>query len=73
LKYKRGDKEQTFVGVLPKGYRIKMKDGSFHEVKMSELMGMRMKPYYMTKSKKVNDQKIKSNEVFRIRFLPQGK
>ena len=61
------------MGVLPKGYRIKMKDGSFHEVKMSELMGMRMKPYYMTKSKKVNDQKIKSNEVFRIRFLPQGK
>ena len=69
----QSDKEQTFVGVLAKGFTVKLKDGSDHEVKMSELIGMRLKAYYMTKSKKVNDQKVKTNEVFRLRFLPPEK
>lgn len=73
LTYRKGDKEKTFVGVLAKGYMVKMKDGSDQEVKMSELMGMRVKAYYMTKSKKVNDQKVKTNEVFKLRFLPPDK
>jgi hypothetical protein len=72
LTYRSGDKEQTFVGVLPKGYKVKMRDGSVHEIKMEELMGMRVKPYYMTRSRKVNDQKIKTNEVFKIKFLPRS-
>ena len=73
LTYRKSDKEQTFVGVLPKGYTVKMKDGSNHEVSMSELNGMRLKAYYMTKSKKVNDQKVKTNEVFKIKFLPPNR
>ena len=73
LTYRKGNKEDTFVGVLAKGYMVRMKDGSNHEVKMSELMGMRVKAYYMTKSKKVNDQKVKINEVFKLRFLPPDK
>jgi hypothetical protein len=73
LIYRKNDKEQSFVGVLPKRYTVKMKDGSDHEVKMSELIGMRLKVYYMTKSKKVNDQKVKTNEVFKIKFLPPNK
>lgn len=72
LTYKKGDKEQTFVGVLPTGYKVKMKDGSDHEIKLAELRGLRIKVYYMTKSKKVNDQKVKTNEVFKIKFLPQS-
>jgi len=50
-----------------------MKDGSFREVKMAELVGLRVKPYYTARSKKVNDQKIKTNEVFKIRFLAQSR
>ena len=74
LTYKKGDKEQTFVGVLPKGYTVKMKDGSDHEVKMADLMGMRVKVYYMTKSKKdANGGKVKINEVFKTKFLPKEK
>ena len=73
LTYKKKDKDETFVGVLPKGYTVKMKDGSDHEVKLAELMGMRVKAYYMTKTRKVDDQKVKTNEVFKIRFLPQSK
>ena len=73
LTYKRGEKEQTFVGVLPKGYRVKMKDGSDHEVKMDDLMGMRLKAYYIVRSKKVDGEKVKTNEVFKIRFLRPDK
>jgi hypothetical protein len=73
LTYKRGEKEQTFIGVLPKGYTVKMKDGSNHEVKVNELMGMRLKAYYMTKTKKVDGEKVKTNEVFQIKFLPPEK
>jgi hypothetical protein len=73
LTYKKKDKDETFVGVLPKGYTVKLKDGKDHEVKISEMMGMRVKAYYITKTTKVNDQKIKTNEVFKIKFLPQEK
>ncbi len=73
LTYKGGGKEQTFVGVLPKGYTVKMKDGSNHEVKMNELIGMRLKAYYTAKSKKINGEKVKTNEVFKIKFLPPEK
>lgn len=73
LTYKAGEKEQTFVGVLPEGYTVKMKDGSDHEVRMAELIGMRLKAYYTAKSKKVNGEKVKINEVFKIRFLPPDK
>ena len=73
LTYKKKDKEETFVGVLPKGYTHKTEDGKDREVKMADLMGMRIKVYYITKTKKVNDQKIKSNEVFKIRIVALGK
>ena len=73
LSYKKGDKEETFVGVLPKVYIVKMKSGRDHEVKTTELIGMRLKAYYTANTKKVNDQKVKINEVFQIKFLAQGK
>ena len=73
LTYKKGDKEQTFVAVLPKGYTAKMKDGSEQEVRMAAMMGLRVKVYYVKKTKKVNDQKVKENEVFNIKFLQSSK
>lgn len=74
LTYTKGDKTQTFVGVLPKGYTVKMKDGTDHQVKMEELKGMRLKAYYMSKSKKEADgTKVKFNEVFKIKFLPKDR
>jgi len=74
LTYTKGQKTQTFVGVLRKGYTVKMKDGRDYEVKMADLMGMRLKAYYMTKSKKdSNGVKVKTNEVFKIKFIPKDK
>ena len=69
LSYKKGAKEQKFVGILPKGYTVKMKDGTKYEVKMSDLMGMRVKVYYLTKTTKINGQKIKANEIFILKFV----
>jgi len=57
LTYKKGEKDQTFTGVLLKGYTVRLKDGSEHEVKMAELMGVRLKAYYTAKSKKVNGRR----------------
>ncbi|MGB7923545.1 MAG: hypothetical protein WCF57_09905 [Pyrinomonadaceae bacterium] len=74
LTYAKGDKTQTFVGTLPKGYAVKMKDGQDHEVQMAELMGLRIKVYYITKNKKdAQGVKVKTNEVFKIKPLPKDK
>jgi len=73
LTYKKNDKEESFVGVLPKGYTHKMADGTNQEVKLTDLMGVKIRAYYMSKTKKVNDQKIKYNDVFKINLLALAK
>jgi hypothetical protein len=73
LIYKKKDKEETFVGVLEEGYAVKMKDGSMHVLKVSEIpAGMRIKVYYMSKTKKdASGVKTKFNQIIKIRFLPK--
>jgi hypothetical protein len=73
LIYKKKDKEETFVGVLEEGYAIKMKDGSMHELKVSDIpTGTRIKVYYMSKTKKdASGAKTKFNQIIKIRFLPK--
>ena len=74
LTYKKGDKEQTFVGVVPQGFTVKMKDGKDYRVRMQDLMGMRLKVYYINKSKKdANGVAVKTKEVFQIAALPKEK
>ena len=69
LTFKKKDKDETFVVVLPKGYSHKMADGTEREVKLTDLMGMRLKVYYVAKSKKVDDQKVRFYEVFKIKIV----
>ena len=73
LSYKKKDKEETFIGVLDEGYAIKMKDGTMHELKVSEIpLGTKIKVYYMTRTKKDDTgSKVKFNQIFKIRFLPK--
>ena len=74
LTYTKGNDTQTFVGILPQGYTVKMKDGRNYEIKMAELMGMRIKAYYITKKKKdANGVKTETHEVFKIKFFPKDK
>lgn len=70
LTYKKGEKEQTFVGILAKPYTVKMKDGRDHEIKMEELMGLRIRAYFITKNEKDGSgTKVKVHRVFRIKFV----
>ena len=69
LTYKKGKKTETFVGVLPKSYKVRMSDGSTDELKMADLVGKRFRAYYIVKSKKVDGQKVKWNDVFKIVFV----
>ena len=72
LTFSKKDKTQTFIGALEEGYKVKMKDGSFHELKVSEIpAGTRIKVYYMMKEEKASGAKAKVNKIFKIKFLPK--
>jgi hypothetical protein len=74
LTYTKGSNTQTFVGVLPQSFTVEMKDGRDYRMKMTELMGMRLKAYYITKKKKdANGVKTETREVFKIKSLPKAK
>ena len=71
LTYTKQDKTETFVGVLLDGYKVKAKDGTPHELKVSEIpRGMRVKTYYIERSRKVEGKKVKFNEIFRLTSAP---
>jgi hypothetical protein len=58
---------ESFIGVLEKGYKVKLVDGTEHEVQLSELSpGTQLTVYYYPKTKKVNGKKLKINQIFRI-------
>ena len=73
LTYTSGSKTETFNGVLPADYKAKMRDGVERTFPVTDLLGLTVKTYYMKKEKKVSGQKIKYNEIFRIKFLPPKK
>jgi hypothetical protein len=71
LVYKSSKNTETFVGVLQQGYKVKLKDGSLAELKVSTIpIGTRLRAYYMAKNRKVNGQKEKFYEIFRTEFPP---
>ena len=72
LSYKKKDKKETFTGVLEQGYKVKMKDGSYHELKVSDIpAGTRIRVYYVAKGEKVGGEKKKINNIFQVKFLPK--
>lgn len=73
LTYIKKDKTQTFVGVLPKGFTVPMRDGSNYELKMADLLGKYLTAYYIEREKKENGQKVKWNEVIEISFSEKKK
>jgi hypothetical protein len=71
LVYTTSKKTEKFVGVLQQGYKVKLKDGSLAELRVSTIpTGTRLKVYYMAKDRKVNGQKEKFYEIFRMEFPP---
>ena len=70
ITYSDKGKVGSFVGVLNEGYKVKMKDGTLHELKVSEIpAGTRIRVFYKTKEQNVTGQKVRLNRIFRVDFL----
>lgn len=62
LRHSDKNKTETFSGVLEAGYKVKMKDGSLREPKVSEIPpGTRIRVFYKTKNK--------VNQIHKVDFL----
>jgi hypothetical protein len=73
LTYTKGDKTESFQGELEKGYKVKLKDGTMHEMRVSEIpLGTRLKVYYVTRWRKIDGKKTKYNEIFRLQSAEPG-
>jgi hypothetical protein len=67
----KGEESQTFVGVLGKRYKVKIKGGSKLELKMADLLGMSVQVAYLPKREMdVNGMKVEAHEVLLILILP---
>jgi hypothetical protein len=67
----KNGKTQTFIGVLEEGYSVKLKDGSLHELKPSEIRpGAQIKVYYIATAKTVGGKKTTVNTIFLIGRTP---
>jgi hypothetical protein len=63
-------KSKTFTGAVVEGYQVKMKDGSSHELKVSEIpIGTRIRVFSKTKEQDVGGRKAIVNLISRIDFL----
>jgi 3D (Asp-Asp-Asp) domain-containing protein len=72
LTYTKNSKTQTFTGVLKAGLKGKRQDGTEIEVKPSDFpIGSRLLVYYTEETKKVQGQKIKTNEIFKYGPAPE--
>jgi hypothetical protein len=70
LTYTKGSKTESFTGVLQQGYKVKLKDGTSHELKASEVSkGTRLMIFYVPKIRKDGDKKVKYYEIFRLQVL----
>ena len=64
------NKTETFVGLLEEGYKLKMKDGSQRELRVSEITpGTRIRVFYKTKQQDLGGQKMKVRSIYRVDFL----
>jgi hypothetical protein len=70
LTFTKGSKIETFTGVLQEGYKAKLKDGTAHDLKPSEIpKGTHLKVFYMPRTKKDGDKKIKYYEIFKLEVV----
>jgi hypothetical protein len=72
LTYTKRDKTQTFVGVVEDGYKVKLSDGTPHELKVSEIpLGTRLKVYYMPSYRKVEGRRTKFYKIIKLMSIPK--
>lgn len=60
----------NFVAYIPKHYKVHFENGEEGDLKMTDLqLGQTIRVYYQPKTAKVDNQKIKRNEVIRIQTI----
>jgi hypothetical protein len=70
LTFTKGNKTETFTGVLKKGFRVRMSTGAIQELKPSELApGRWITVFYTEKTGTIDGKKTTYNEISRIDFL----
>jgi len=70
IAYEVKGKSETFTGVLNEGYSVKMKDGTSHTLKVSEIpIGSRIRVFSKTKDQDIGGRKVKLNLIWRVDFL----
>lgn len=70
LTFTKGNKTDTFTGVLKKGFRVRMSTGVIQELKPSELApGRWITVLYTEKTGTIDGKKTTYNEISRIDFL----
>jgi hypothetical protein len=72
IKYDVEGRMETFTGILVKDYDVKMKDGSTHRLKVSEIpIGTRIRVLTKPKEQAVGGRKVKVNSISYIEFLKE--
>ena len=72
LTYVKGEKRESFRRRIAGGLQGQ-KDGSDHELKVSEIpIGARVTVYYLAKSRKVEGKKTNFYEIFRLTTAPRA-
>jgi len=70
IQYEEKGKPETFKAVLAEGYQVKMKDGSSHDLTVSEIpIGTRVRAFFKTTEQTRGGIKVKINRISRIDFL----
>jgi hypothetical protein len=70
LTFTKGNETETFTGILRKGFKVRMSDGTIQGLKPSQLaQGRWITVYYTEKKITIDGKKTISNEIFKIDFL----
>ena len=70
LRHPDQSKKDTFAGFLEEGYKVKLKDGSWRFLQMSEIEpGARIRVFFKSKTREVGGQKVKVFSIHRLDFL----
>lgn len=70
LRHPDASKNDTFTGFLEEGYKVKLKDGSWRFLQMSEVKpGERIRVFYKSKTRDVGGQKVKAYNIHRLDFM----
>ena len=70
LRHPDQSKKDTFSGFLEDDYKVRLKDGSWRFLQMSEIKpGARIRVFYKSKTREVGGQKVKAFVIHRLDFL----